>query len=464
MGYYGYGSSWGGGTRSTVGFRTNRYDDDDYYYNSKKKSYKSWSWGCFGTFSFEEDDDRNLLVKSCEGYYTPTNDTIRSELRSYHTTSKNCEVVKDLSRFFYYRMIDEKDFWIDEVKDPENIPEKYANDYAFKSQLFEPLWDKFIPGDTPLQKAVNVFKQLMDKKEPHRKNEKELNQKDLESTIEFHEEIYQDPDINELLNANLLASKDKFKMLNYISLLKDLGTEFKVEKEIDEKIVANSRLVTQKMMRDYSQIVNVEMYQRMLPTFQQKFLTKDLTVNVPIDRTEKKQKIIILLDFSGSMRSGDKQQWVTSILVDRLSYVMKEEAEVFFSYFVHEPDDLNFFHLYDRKSVLDFWRIFSNHPNGGDTNIGGMVNYIKNEIEQKRLHNLNVDLSADKPEILVIHDGQDSVKTNQFTYKTNAITMLDGVNEQLKKLCINNDGKYVYINDTRTVDTYSKAGKQTLKI
>jgi uncharacterized protein with von Willebrand factor type A (vWA) domain len=44
---------------------------------------------------------------------------------------------------------------------------------------------------------------------------------------------------------------------------------------------------------------------------------------------EKKQKIIILLDYSGSMNNTPKQIWVNAILIDRFRYVI-QGAEVFF--------------------------------------------------------------------------------------------------------------------------------------
>ena len=62
------------------------------------------------------------------------------------------------------------------------------------------------------------------------------------------------------------------------------------------------------------------MYQKLFPNFQSKLLTKDLVVNVPVERTEKKQKIIIILDFSGSMDDREKQDWVNALLIDRFRY------------------------------------------------------------------------------------------------------------------------------------------------
>ena len=87
-----------------------------------------------------------------------------------------------------------------------------------------------------------------------------------------------------------------------------------------------------------------------------------------------------------------------------------------------------------------------------DTRVGDHIKYINREInELNKLHNLNVDLSKEKVEILVINDGADSVKTNNFAYKTNAITLY-GMNNELKDLCIKNKGKYIYVKGSTSKD------------
>jgi uncharacterized protein with von Willebrand factor type A (vWA) domain len=236
-----------------------------------------------------------------------------------------------------------------------------------------------------------------------------------------------------------------------------------VEKEISEKIVANSDEYSTMIMRDYSQIHMMNLMQKVYPNFRSKFLTKDLTVSVPVDRKEQIQKIIIILDYSGSMDYDQKQIWVNAILIDRFKYVMRGEAEVFFSYFVDSVDDLQFQHIKDREDVINFWQTFSNNPNGGMTEVGDMVEHISNEIQAGRLCNLDVNLSEEKPEILVINDGQDDINTDKFPYKVNAVSLMSFSN-QLKDLCLNTGGKQIEVTDEDAVFTYSvEAGKQELK-
>ena len=164
------------------------------------------------------------------------------------------------------------------------------------------------------------------------------------------------------------------------------------------------------------------------------------------------------------MDDREKQVWVNAILIDRFKYVIKGEAEVFFSYFVHKPEQLNFQHIKNREDVIKFWQTFSNDHDGGMTEVGDMVKHIANEIDNKRLHNLDVDLSEEKPEILIINDGNDSVGTDKFPYKVNAISLME-FSEELRDLCNATDGKQIEITSDLRVFTHTKdVGKQEIKI
>lgn len=238
----------------------------------------------------------------------------------------------------------------------------------------------------------------------------------------------------------------KSELLKKMSKISEFGEQFAIDKEVLTVATNNSRQRRSIRMTSLDQVANVELLQRILPNFPLKLATQDLRVDSPIKTTENKQKIIVLIDRSGSMASGSKLKWIMAFLADRLKSVMEEEAELFISNFEYHTSDLHFYHAYDKASALKLMKEYSWYPSGGDTNIGDMVEYISEEINFKgKLHNLNVDLSKEKVEILVINDGQDSVKTNNFPWKTNALTLQDGINEQLKSLCLSTEGKYIFI-------------------
>ena len=179
----------------------------------------------------------------------------------------------------------------------------------------------------------------------------------------------------------------------------------------------------------------------------------------------------MLVDFSGSMCQLEKQQWVFALIIDRLKYVVKEECELYFSYFLttynysRQHGDITqraldrksitntlsyyfeFQHIYNIETAIKFLKGLSSYPNGGDTQLGLIVDLIAKDIENGQIGNLPVDFkdSHYKPELLAIADGQDTVKTKNFSYKTNAIS-IEGFNSELKTMCLNNLGTYIDIN------------------
>ena len=454
-----------------------KYWDDGYddYYGSRyaptyapKKSTGGWKskyggsgwskgWGSF-SFSWGSDTDNNddLYVKDPVTYLTPTTSEIRKKVHAPKQTS--IDTIKELARVCYFKMIDEKDYVAEQFIDSED------GEHQARKALYDSIFEQFIPGFTPLEQAISIYlKMKKGDKEYSEKGDKDDDDFDMKKRLDFDRQLYSDPHINEQLDLNELSKERKMEIMNHLSLVGQFGSEFKVEKEISEKIVANSDEYSTMIMRDYSQIHMMNLMQKVYPNFRSKFLTKDLTVSVPVDRKEQIQKIIIILDYSGSMDYHQKQIWVNAILIDRFKYVMKGEAEVFFSYFVHSTDDLHFQHIKDREDVIKFWQRFSNDPNGGMTEVGDMVEHISNEIQSGRLCNLDVNLSEEKPEILVINDGMDSIGTDKFPYKVNAVSLMSFSNE-LKDLCLNTGGKQIEVTEKDHVFTYStEAGKQELK-
>ena len=394
------------------------WDDgyDDYYgsrytptYTTKKSKggWKDkyggggWSKSGWSSFSFswgDSDNNDDLYVKDPVTYLTPTTSEIRKKVHAPKQTA--VDTIKELARVCYFKMIDEKDYVAEQFVDSED------GEHQQRKALYDSIFDQYIPGFSPLDQAVSIYLKMKKGKEYAEQGEDEDDELDMTKGLDFDRQLYSDPHINEQLDLNDLSRDRKMEIMNHLSLVGQFGSEFKVEKEISEKIVANSDQYATMIMRDYSQIHMMNLMQKVYPNFRSKFLTKDLVVNVPVDRKEQIQKIIIILDYSGSMDYDEKQIWVNAILIDRFKYVMKGEAEVFFSYFVDSVDDLNFQHIKDREDVIKFWQTFSNDPNGGMTAVGDMVEYIAAEISSGKLCNLDVNLSEEKPEILVINDGQ----------------------------------------------------------
>lgn len=451
-----------GETYSPYGYTTS-YGRGNSRYTPRKTSWGRSSWSSYSFATVFEDNNDDLMVKDPVSYITPTKKEIEKKTNLWRDDA--IDTIKELARICYFKMMDEKDYLREDLADWENLSDETKSPFEQKKSLYDSVYDIYVPGFTPLEQAIAIYRQLEKKAvdeygDPIKPEDGE--EMDLQKTLGFNRELYSDPTINEQLEYNELSRDKRMDIMNKISIIGDLGTQFKVEKEVAEKIVANSDQYAKKIMRDYSQFHMIDLYQKMFPNFRTKFLTKDLTVNVPVERKEQKQKIIIMLDFSGSMDDDEKQIWVNAILIDRFRYVMKGEAEVFFSYFVHDKKDLEFKHIQNREDVVKFWQTFSNEPNGGNTAIGELVEYVaKQVVEEKKLHNLKIDLSEEKPEILIINDGQDRVQTDKFPYKVNAISLLQ-FSDQLKDLCVETDGKQVKVEYGDVVTAYSKQGEQII--
>lgn len=456
------------------------YYDGDYYtptYAPKKSKggWKSkyggggWSKSSWSSFSYswdygDTDNNDDLFVKDPVNYLTPTAAEIRKKVHAPKQTS--IDTIKELARICYFKMIDEREYVAEKYADYDKLSESEQGEYQQKKALYDSIFEQFIPGFSPLEQAVSIYLKLKGqttREERDEDDDQEDKEIDMTKRLDFDRELYFDPTINEQLDLNELSKQRKMEIMNHLSLVGQFGSEFKVEKEISEKIVANSDQYSTMIMRDYSQIHMMNLMQKVYPNFRSKFLTKDLTVSVPVDRKEQIQKIIILLDYSGSMHEDEKQIWVNAILIDRFRYVMKGEAEVYFSYFVEDCEDLHFQHIKDRDDVIKFWQTFSNEPNGGGTAIGDIVEYVADQVHSGKLHNLDVNLSEEKPEILIINDGQDRVGTDEFPYKVNAISLMSFSNE-LKDLCIATEGKQIEITYDLETFAYSKdVERQQLK-
>ncbi len=449
--------------------KRNRYAQDDYgysdeqvvHYNSPKYAWQPTRWATWGYGSFlsygSDNDDSTLFVKEPSNYLTPTTTQIEARC-SYHSMS-DIQRIKELARVCYLKMIDDKDFIAEDYKDRDNCgitPESWEE----KEKTYRNVYDTFIPGFTPLEQAIAFFYKLKDN-ESYNKRRKGVKNRG-KSTVDFNRSDYSDAILNSQMDMNPLNKRERLTILNKISILGDFGSQFKVEKETGETEVANSIFIRKKLMRSYDQIRMIDMYQRIFPTFKLKFLTKDLVVSVPVCTSERKQKIIILIDFSGSMNQDEKQTWVNAILSDRLRYVIKGEAELFISLFTSTTSGLRFYHIKNEQDVKDFWMNFSNNPGGSLTDIGRIVNYVADQITvHHRLHNLNVDLSKELPEILIINDGQDEVRTNMFPYKVNAISLMQ-FSDELKGLCVTSGGKQIRINVDNIITAYSSNGEEVI--
>ncbi len=94
-------------------------------------------------------------------------------------------------------MLQEKGYFDDKFKDLTKLSEKEIVELSEKKKFYNELWDRFVPGMSPLEKALAVFSEL----EVHSGGPKDrYTASDLERGAEkmrFNEDTYGDPIYNE---------------------------------------------------------------------------------------------------------------------------------------------------------------------------------------------------------------------------------------------------------------------------
>jgi uncharacterized protein with von Willebrand factor type A (vWA) domain len=399
-------------------------------------------------------EEKDLIVKEHDYYFTPSDYLAQRYLYKTGLDVNNTKFLQEMARFYYYQMVEDPNYIKDEYAAGE-FPEDFnPGNFAQKSQFFEKLFPEYMPGMSPIEKASNALYLLSLQTGKKDNLEEQLSEKTVDAMREMlpDKEMFESKDWDKLLNTRGLNEfTNKIKYLNKVGIVEGFGKTFEIKKTVEHKKVHNSDRFKMMRISEYSEIVKSPIYQRIFPNYRAKLLAKDIAINSPISSQESKQKIIVLVDFSGSMNSHFKQDWVLTILADRLYHAMKEECEIFFSFFVEKLIG-KFHHIYNEKTALEFFKSISTSPNGGDTYIGDIINTIKKEVEDnKQLFNIPVDLSKEKPEMLIINDGEDSCKVSNFSWKANAIT-LGRRNPELKDLVEKSGGRYI------TIDQNGKLG------
>lgn len=462
-----------GGSYYNNNYRNNYHHGHNEFYGNYGNAYGGWSWGSYSSLLSDNDseDKENDFIKAQPAYLTPTSSKI--DRRLGFQPPEVVDLVRNLSKFFFARAIDDKDYVNDFWKDDAKLDDSQKSYKEEWGKIYDKYWDIKVPGDLPLDKAIYVVKEVFKTQGSEQCSAKVIEQWMEKNELKIDDEIYADPVINELMDSNDFTKYNKLEILDKLSLMKSFGSNFKIEKEIEPIEVYNNTQTHNRNLRNYNELMRLEAYQYALPTFKFNLAKKSLRINHPLKIQEKKQVVIMLVDFSGSMCQLDKQQWVFALIVDRLRYVVKEECELYFSYFLttrnysenYQIDggyldssgrgryggksNNNYFkfqHVYNKETAIKFLKGVSSLPNGGDTQLGLIVDRIAKDIEKGILGDLKIDFNEEhyKPELLAIADGQDTVKTHKFSYKTNAIS-IEGYNAELKKMCLDNKGSYVDI-------------------
>jgi hypothetical protein len=109
------------------------------------------------------------------------------------------------------------------------------------------------------------------------------------------------------------------------------------------------------------------------------------------------------------MGESRKQEWVATILLDRLRYAMKGEAELIIIGYEKKLLTDYMWLVNDQKTAIDFWKNYQYWAFAGDTRISDVLEQVYEEVQTPGFFGLDVDYSDEeyRPEILILTDGQD---------------------------------------------------------
>lgn len=191
-------------------------------------------------------------------------------------------------------------------------------------------------------------------------------------------------------------------------------------------------------MTKYSQVAQqADMSKIILPDYDLRFIQKRLRVGVK--EPHGKQCAIYLVDASGSMRQGDKIEWVRSILLDRYDQVLTGQAELYIVPYEGKPFWDQAIYVSSKADVrkhLNWMPAF----NLGWTQIQDVIEETCTYVQKGMVGKFKI--KGERPEIVVVCDGDDhcdpefkpSIRTHAF--------ILGQKNKGLKTMCENCGGSY----------------------
>ncbi len=288
-----------------------------------------------------------------------------------------------------------------------------------------------VPGQTPLEKAVSLLKFLYNQGgepgedgEPlpifQKKNGEEVG-RNLNNLLDMIDSL---DEAEKKLLKEKETNEDRDQTLQKRKLLEDMTREkevwLKVSRLLDKKaqmcVSRSVKIVPSpdgdevrtRPMKDLGELLKITksswaLY-RLQPTiFWYKAATKQFVVKERIKKKEKKQLLYIIIDCSGSMDDGERIAKAGGILFNRLKAVIKGEAEIYVRFFdsdLHEE-----FHASTASEAKELMGRFGEENfSGGSTEISACVRQA-----QKRIKEIVAEGQCERPELVVITDGDDSI-------------------------------------------------------
>jgi len=268
--------------------------------------------------------------------------------------------------------------------------------------LLEGLNYELVPG-SPLQKAANIIRLIEEQASiPH--------PDEINDMLKLFGKL--DEDDKEMLGLggtpidqiiSFMQEKEIIKIARSLDKISKLNV-YKFTKALTDP---NGKEIRIRGIKSFTELGRAVSSEFALPDRYRNYrlATLQTPVREHIVYIEKKQLLYVLVDCSGSMCTPDRVSKASGAIMNRLMAVQKGDAELYYRFFDDYPHDE--YHVDNReKSVEAMKRIRKNGFNGGGTRIDKAISAAANRIRE-----MEAEEKFHRPEILVISDGDDDIRT-----------------------------------------------------
>lgn len=338
------------------------------------------------------------------------------------------------------------------------------------------------PGDSPLAKAMNLLK-LLSKKSggssggsdgetlpiftdngQSEKVAEDLNQvmDDVESLSSDEKDLL-DPESDKSDGSSdkeakgddglqkMKIAEDMIEGKNIIleiSRKLDKLTKLQVRKSKKQFSDPNGEDIINRPMKDLSELGKIRSsdwveYSVNRNLFLYKAVTGSLMVRERVMKLEKKQLLYIIIDCSGSMKSGQRLSKAFGILMNRLKAVMAGDCELYARLFDTQLYKEQFASTPAEAKQL-FQDFTQKNYSGGSTDISGCVVKAHQRIVEILEQNRS---TLYRPELVVITDGADEIKFNNKSIEGTILHsfVVENKNQPLLDVAVKSGGVGLYL-------------------
>ena len=325
------------------------------------------------------------------------------------------------------------------------VDEQFENDMRYHEKVCDFLKDIDLsetPGRTPLGKAVSILKILstMNGGEPShdesdnipiianeqdtvREVANKLNAKmeelqsldDAEKHLlgieEREEDVTENPDLStaDLQKVagitNLSAGQaQRLEVARNLELLSQMNVRKRRHLEAD----VEGDDIKVRQIKGFDELGSLRQYEWALPESYRlmRVATRATSIRERAKRIDKKQLLYLIVDCSGSMDDPQRIGKACGIVMNRLKAVANEDAEVYLAFFAEKLYDE--FSAKNAKEARALMMMVENHNfSGGGTAIANCAKLAAERINKM----MEKDPMLTRPEIAIVTDGQDNVKS-----------------------------------------------------